>query len=590
MRKLKLFIIPFFISAFIFCGCKKNMVDEKYTPVINPVTPDFTTKVNAAVNGFITDENGEAVEGANITGGTITATTDQFGYFKISTAAFAKSAGFIQVSKAGYFTGYRTFLPVEGKETFIRLQLIPKTNTGTVDAGAGGTVSTADGATVTLPANAVVVASNNTSYTGTVNIAAHWLNPSEEEKTNLTMPGNLTGIDTAGHLNVLQTFGMLAVELTGNSGELLQIAPGKKASLHFPIPSSLQGSAPASILLWYFDEAKGVWKEEGSALKNGSNYEGDVSHFTWWNCDVPSPLVHFKAQLVDNNLQPLVNIPVMGSINGLGFQDIVYTDAAGFINELVPANSTLTLSVPACNQNIVFNNSIVIANSDIDLGSVIVNLGQQEATISGTVNKCDGSPVTNGHVIIYGGVGSNSVINISNGAFSAAGPVCLGATVFMIAFDDDAAQKSIVHFRTWSAGNNDAGVFSACNPPAATEFISIQSNSDTTFTLGQHSFGGNFYFLNDSTVINAIDLLNGGQLSFQFSFTGTDTTGIYPLSNNKFNLANLEWQFVSPTSVTVSSYGLVGQFITGSFEGSAMPVGGGAAQNFNINFNVQRDQ
>ncbi len=109
-----------------------------YTPIINPVTPDFTTKINAAVNGFITDENGEAVEGATITGGTTTATTDEFGYFKIDNAAFAKSAGFIQVSKAGYFTGYRTFLPIEGKETFIRLKLIPKTTIGTIDSDAGG--------------------------------------------------------------------------------------------------------------------------------------------------------------------------------------------------------------------------------------------------------------------------------------------------------------------------------------------------------------------------------------------------------------------------------------------------------------------
>lgn len=40
------------------------MVDEKYTPIVNPVVPDFATKINTSVHGFITDENGEALEGA----------------------------------------------------------------------------------------------------------------------------------------------------------------------------------------------------------------------------------------------------------------------------------------------------------------------------------------------------------------------------------------------------------------------------------------------------------------------------------------------------------------------------------------------
>jgi hypothetical protein len=35
--------------------------------------------------------------------------------------------------------------------------------------------------------------------------------------------------------------------------------------------------------LWSFDEAKGLWKEEGQAIKTGSNYVGDVSHFSFWN-------------------------------------------------------------------------------------------------------------------------------------------------------------------------------------------------------------------------------------------------------------------------------------------------------------------
>ncbi len=589
MRKWWLFLSALAISAAFLQGCKKNVSEERFTPIIKPYTPDFTTTVNAAAKGFITDENGNALENATVKGGNITVTTDKYGYFKINDADFATSAGFVQVSKPGYFTGYRTFLPVAGQEAFIRLQLIPKTNTGVVESPVGGTVTTNGEAAVTLPPNAVVVASTNTAYTGLINISARWLNPAEAQTTQLTMPGNLTGIDSAGHLNILVTYGMLVVELTGLNGELLQMATGKKALLHFPLPAPFNATSPATILLWYFDETKGVWKQEGRAVKNGNSYNGEVSHFSWWNCDVPYPLVSLKAQVVNNSLQPLSNIPVTVGIPELpGSERVLYSDTAGFVNGLVPATSNLTLGVlTPCNQNIAFRN-IVTVNNDIDLGAIEVNLGQNAATISGSVTKCNGNPVTNGRVIVTG-LDGNSIITINNGVFSTAGVVCDGANAAMVAFDDEAVQQSNVINITLSTGNNDAGTLSACNAPT-TEIITIQSTTDTFFTLPQHLFGGNFYFLNDSTVINAVDLLNGNQLSFQFSFTGAATAGTHPLGNNKFSLAGIEWEFVAATSVTVSSYGLVGQFVTGSFGGSAIPVGGGTAQNFTINFNVKRDQ
>ena len=110
--------------------------------------------------------------------------------------------------------------------------------------------------------------------------------------------------------------------------------------------------------------------------------------------------------------------------------------------------------------------------------------------------------------------------------------------------------------------------------------------------MPQFLFNGNFYFLNDSTSINAIDLLNGNTESFQFAFTGPATAGNYALSNNKFKYGDLYWQFNTPTVVNISSYGLVGQFITGSFAGTATALISPPSQtkNFIINFNIKRDQ
>lgn len=591
MRKLRLFIFPFLLSIFFFYGCKKNIVEEQYTPIVDPVIPDFTTQINATVHGFITDENGEAAAGASITAGAITVTTDEFGYFKISNTSFAKSAGFIQVRQAGYFTGYRTFLPVAGKETFIRMQLIPKTTTGTIESIAGGTVTLGSGATVMLPADAVVVASNNNPYSGLVNIAAHWYDPSVMETTSLTMPGDLTGVDSAGHLNVLQTFGMLAVELTGSSGEALQIATGKKAALHFPLPSSVQSIAPSTIPLWYFDEGKGVWKQEGHAIKNGNSYDGEVSHFSYWNCDTGLPLVNFTAQLVDTALNPLVNVPVTISANNIpNLTRTAFTDVNGIVTGLIPANNSLKMDIIfPCDQSINAK-TITTTNQPVDLGTVVVDLEQYDVVVRGTVINCSGNPVTNGYVLIIG-LGNSAVININNGVFSAAGIICPGTNTNAIAFDRETAQQTSIIPVSISQGINELGELEVCTA-SVTETISISSIAGTSlYTLPQYLFGGNFYFLNDSTSINAIDLLNSNLQVFQLSFNGPAVTGQHALANNRLvTIGSSIWRFDIGTTVNISSYGLIGQFITGTLNGNATMIAQPITRTYNIEFSIKRDQ
>ncbi len=589
MRKLRPFITFIFVLAF-FTACKKNMVTEEYTPFINPVIPDFSTQINAAVKGFITDENGNALRDAIVKGGAVTVSTNEYGYFEIATAAFAKSAGFIQVSKAGYFTGYSTFIPVEGKETFTRLQLIPKTTIGTIASGTGGTVTTADGATVTLPANAVVNAATNAAYTGAVNVAVHWLNPSEENKTQLTMPGNLTGIDSAGHLNVLATYGMLAVELSGSSGELLQITPGKKASLHFPLPSALSGIAPSSIPLWYFDETKGIWQQEGRAVKIGNSYEGEVSHFSYWNCDAPFSLVNFTIQVVDSALNPLSNIPVIISVANTPYlARLSFTDTNGVATGLIPANSNLLLEIGTpCYQRISFGN-IVTTNAALDMGTVTISLNQYGVVLNGTVTKCNGSPVTDGYLLVTG-IGYNSIVDIRNGTFSVAGTACPGSTAYLVAHDRETSLQNTTQALALTAGNNNIAPIQLCSP-VLTEIITTEGSAigNNNYALPQYLFGANFYFANDSTMINAIDLLNGNQQAIQFSFTGSPAAGTYPLSGNSFIYGGLAVVFTTPVSVNVTAYGLTGEFIVGYFSGQASIAGGTPGMVF-INFSVKRDQ
>ncbi|MBC7689960.1 MAG: hypothetical protein H7211_17480, partial [Aquabacterium sp.] len=238
--------VAFSISAIVglsmfFYACQKELTSEG----IDLNTPSLTKKVSSSVSGFVTDENDVAVNGAVVTMGGVT-TTDKNGFFEIKNVVVVEEAAVVTVTVPGYFKAVKTYLAAAGKAAFFRIKLLRKTIAGTIDATTGGSVTLGNGLGVTLAGGVCVNAANNSAYTGTVNVAAQWINPEAAELNNI-MPGDLRGIDTAGALKLLTTYGMAAIELTGASGELLQIAPGKKATLTIPMTTALAASAPATI-------------------------------------------------------------------------------------------------------------------------------------------------------------------------------------------------------------------------------------------------------------------------------------------------------------------------------------------------------
>jgi hypothetical protein len=196
--------------------------------------------------------------------------------------------------------------------------------------------------------------------------------------------------------------------------------------------------------------------------------------------------------------------------------------------------------------------------------------------------------VTDGYVLIAG-FGSNSIINVNNGVFSAAGAICPGANAVFIAYDRETSLQSDLHNITLATGTNNTGELHACtNNTTDSISITFSDGWHNNYTLPQYLFGGNFYFSNDSTSINAIDLLNGSQQKVQFSFTGPATPGLHPLRPGLVFTEVGTVLFPDDVFVNITSYGLVGEYITGSFTGTpfSWPVGSFCT----VKFHIQRDQ
>lgn len=309
---MKRFFLPTLVSIFMISvyisGCQRDVQSPDGWNNNNNSNGDNVTVVGG-IRGIVIDENNQPVAGASVTSGTSTTTTDMYGGFSFSNINISKNNGYVKVNKPGYFLGARTFIATAGRIHNIRIRLLPKTNTGTFTAATGGTVSLSSGGKLVIPAAAVTDASGN-AYTGTVNVAMAWIDPTAPNLPDILM-GDLRGLTTGGEERGLETFGMLGVELTGTGNQPLKIATGKTAELTFPIPASIAANAPATIDLWHFDEATGRWKQEGMATKTGSNYVANVSHFSFWNCDAPFPLINLCMTIVSAaNNQPLNNIQV----------------------------------------------------------------------------------------------------------------------------------------------------------------------------------------------------------------------------------------------------------------------------------------
>jgi hypothetical protein len=578
--KFRLLLAAAIAVTLTIISCHKNASNEI-------VTPSTGTNITAVVVGRIINDQNQPVAGATVTAGTFSATTNVNGEFRINDAALNEQTAFVSVEKAGYFKGSRTFIARQGQKHYVEIMLLPKQLVGSFSATTGASISVADGSFISLPANAVVTASSNAAYTGTVNVAMAWIDPSSANMYR-QMPGDLRGIDAAGAENVLQSYGMLAVELIGNSGEKLQIASGKKATIKFPLPTSVQGSAPATIALWSFNDTTGLWKQEGTATKTGNVYVADVSHFSFWNVDAPYATATFKATFLNQVTgQPLqhATVRIKRSNGSYGYGN---TDSTGFVQGFVPFGETLVLEVLAnytCNTPVHSQNIGPFTTGSINaLGNINVTLSTSSTiTLTGTIVNCSSAPVTNGYVDVRMGNYYYRTSPNSVGTFSLSFVSCSPTVAVSYYAVDNATNQQSATVNTTLTGSSSAGTLSACG---------ISTARFVNYTLD----GVNYSFTSpaDSILYYQQGLFYAYSPSRQLQFSANATgIGSYPLTNvYAFFAPNSQYRYNTSNNAMVTTTefsNTVGGYIAGSFNtvlhDSISPT---VNHTFQCNFRVRR--
>lgn len=126
----------FITSIGLLFACNKDQDTTGNNTPVNTIPAEQT--VTASVTGRVLDENGLPVQGATVTGGTASTTTDVNGVFSFSKIQLSNRFGYVKVVKQGYFTGSRSTITAAGSANFVSIQLLPRVLKGSFSATAGG--------------------------------------------------------------------------------------------------------------------------------------------------------------------------------------------------------------------------------------------------------------------------------------------------------------------------------------------------------------------------------------------------------------------------------------------------------------------
>lgn len=312
----------------------KNCEDYVYTDSVS----------NTFVYGFVRDADGNALEHVLVTSGEDTTLTNGSGAYSLEKCHSVNGRSVVKFESDEYFSVVRTANIIDGEARIDAIMMAQDSREGVSEVtrfynSQGATIEVGN-MKITIPANSMVYEKDGKEFQGSVFASAYYLNPNSKSFTKEMPGGDMSGVTTDGKDVILLSYGMVEVTLKDSVGQKLQLKEGAESTMSFPLPEGFsENQKYDKIPLWYFDEEKGTWVEEGIATKNGDSYSGNVKHFSWHNLDYPDRRATIRGRVLNKDGKPLPHVLVTIS------QTSAYSDSAGYYWAYVPRNTPVFVTV-----------------------------------------------------------------------------------------------------------------------------------------------------------------------------------------------------------------------------------------------------
>lgn len=333
-------LVVFFgsVSLFSLGGCTKPIGTAERDMAIPPPQP---TSVHGRVIGA---KSGDRL--ANVSVGIpsliegIPVLTNARGEFQIPNAPTG-SRVVLLAQREGLVDAVRPIEVQASVDNFIEITMAEVGIVARVSANAPISVTDGRGAQVDFDKDSLILP-NGQPASGEVEVQLTALDPTDPGLLE-AFPGDFIATRKDGSTVMLATVMPMDISVR-QGGQELNIAPGKVARVHFPIPNAMRTAAPNMIEIWSLDVSSGIWKEETVAVRRGDVYLTDISHLSSWNADVPNDIACVKG------LALYKGMPVPGAqVRSVG----AYTDLRNKGRATTKADGTFTIEVkPSDKSNI----------------------------------------------------------------------------------------------------------------------------------------------------------------------------------------------------------------------------------------------
>ena len=346
----KKLLFMFLVGVVAGCGGSSSTGGGTTTPPPGSAKGTLVGKVSDNSTGL-------PLSGVTVTDGTINTTTAADGAYTLaeSTAASGKAITF---TKDNYAFGTKVVTLVANATTRADVSLVPVTYSTTITSQATAQTLTVPGSPgqVQLPVNALVTSSGGAP---SGNITAN-LTPIDPSSNPQIMPGNFT--TSAG--GMIESFGAIEINFKDASGNNLNLATGKTATIRIPVAASATSPA-ATMPAFYFNSTTGKWVQEGTLTLGGTApsqyYEGSVTHFSYWNADMAYDTTCISGKVVDANGTAKANAKVEAQGRDYIGTSEAWTATDGTFSILVKPGSVVI--VTASSSNSLSQSEIVVTGT-----------------------------------------------------------------------------------------------------------------------------------------------------------------------------------------------------------------------------------